>query len=219
VASDQAIGLPEKLRDNFVQTYFVDSVIRADEADSPDAWPLDRKRARDVIYYEWHDGELRLEEYETIYVTDRSGVKGTRTHARVMLLDDPQAVEVIKTFLTLIPPDRRQSKGTFGVNLLRTYTNIVISPHRDDEDFVFIYVLDRVGDGAKTHLYAVDGAAPDFERQLQPGELIVFDDARYMHYATPLEPDVDGHAMRDAIVCTVDYETTYLSPGSKPRGG
>ncbi|MBO0880299.1 MAG: 2OG-Fe dioxygenase family protein [Mycobacterium sp.] len=213
VTSDQAIGLPEKLRDNFVQTYFVDGVIRTDEGDLV----IDRKRARDVIYYEWHDGDLQLEEYETIRITDRGRMKGERIPARVTLLDDPQAVELIKTFLTLIPPGRRQSKGTFGVNLFRTYTNVVTVPHRDDEEFTFIYVLNRVGDGATTHLYDIDADTIDFEQQLQPGELIVIDDERYLHDASPLEPDADGRAMRDALVCTVDYETSYLRPGSKPR--
>jgi hypothetical protein len=216
VTSDQAIGLPEKFRDNFVQTYFVEGKIRHDEGD----WPIDRKRARDVIYYEWHDGELRLEEYKTISITDRAGIKGKRDHARVMLLDDPQAAELIKTFLTLIPPDRRQSRGTFGVNLFRTYTNVVTAPHRDDEEFIFIYVLNRVGDGAKTHLYDADSATAKFQHQLEPGELIVFDDGRYLHDASPLEPPADGApAMRDALVCTVDYDTTYLKPNSMLAAG
>lgn len=212
VTSDQAVGLPEKFRENFVQTYFVDGVIRHDEGDSP----IDRKRARDVVHYEWHDGELQLEEYETISIKDRAGIKGERIHARVRLLGDPQAVELIKTFLALIPPDRRQSSGTFGVNLFRTYTNVVTAPHRDDEEFIFIYVLNRVGGGAETHLYDVKGVIADFEHQLQPGELIVFDDDRYLHDASPLVPDPDGKAMRDALVCTVDYETTYLKPKSAP---
>jgi hypothetical protein len=215
VTSDQAIGLPEKFRDNFGQTYFVDGVIRHDEGD----WPKDRERARDVIYYEWQDGELRLTEYETIIIRDRAGIKGERIHARVMLLGDPQAAELIKAFLSLIPPDRRQPRGTFGVNLFRTYTNVVTAPHRDDEEFIFIYVLNRVGDGAKTHLYDVEGITGDFEHQLQPGELIVFDDERYRHDASPIEPPADGRrAMRDALVCTVDYKTTYLEPTAEAAG-
>jgi hypothetical protein len=214
VTSDRAIGLPEKLHDNFAQTYFVDGVIRADAGD----WPVDRKRARDVIYYEWQDRELRLAEHETIRITDRAGLKGVRIPARVTLLDDPQAVDLIKTLITLIPPGRRQSKGTFGVNLFRTYTNVVTTPHRDNEEFIFIYVLNRVGDGAETHLYDVGATTTKFQRQLQPGELVVVDDERYLHYASPLEPDSDGHAMRDALVCTIDYETTYLCPGTQPPG-
>src|SRR5207245_11187007 len=57
----------EKLRNNFAQTYFVDGVIRCDAGDRP----VDREKARDVIYYEWHDRELRLAEHETIRITDR----------------------------------------------------------------------------------------------------------------------------------------------------
>jgi hypothetical protein len=213
VTSDQAVGLPETLRDNFVQTYFIDSVIRTDEGD----WPIDRKRARDVIYYEWHGAELQLKEYETISITDRASINGERIPARVTLLDNPQAVELIKMLLTLVPPDRRQSKGTFGVNLFRTYTNVVTTPHRDDEEFTFIYVLNRVGGGATTRLYDVIADSTDFEQQLQPGELVVFDDERYLHDTSPLEPDENGRATRDALVCTVDYETTYLRPRSKPQ--
>jgi hypothetical protein len=212
VTSDQAVGLPEKFRDNFVQTHFGDDKIRHDEGD----WPIDRKRARDVVYYEWHGDELRLEEYETIVLTNRAGIEGKRDHARIPLLEDPQAVELVKTFLTLIPPERRQLKGTFGLNLFRTYTNVVTKPHRDDEEFIFIYVLNRVGGGAETHLYNLDRTTVELQHQLQPGELIVFDDDRYFHDASPLEPPADGsQAMRDALVCTVDYKTSYLEPESE----
>lgn len=215
MTSDQAIGLPEKLRDHFVRTYFVDNVIHCAEGDLV----VGRKRARDVIYYEWVDGELQLEEYETIHFVDREGhimdgdgfEEGLRIYARVMLLDDPQAVEFIKKLLTLVPPERRQSKGTFGVNLFRTCAEIVKAPHRDVDEFSFTYVLNRVGGGAKTHLYDVNAATTIFEQQLQAGELLVFDDERFFHNASPLESDADGQAMRDAIICTVDYETTYLS--------
>jgi hypothetical protein len=214
VTSDQAIGLPEKLRDNFLQRYFIDNVICRTEGDQL----IDRKRARDVIYYEWLDAdELQLEEYETIHMMDGGIKDGLRVYTRVMLLDDPQAVDLIKAFLTLVPPERRRNKGTFGVNLFRTYTNVVVAPHRDDDEFTLIYVLNRVGDGAKTQLYDVNAATTNFEQQLQPGELIVFDDERFLHNASPLEPDADGHAMRDALVCTVDYEKEYLSPGSRPQ--
>jgi hypothetical protein len=220
VTSDQAIGLPEKFRDNFAQTYFVDDLIRHDAGD----WPIDRKRARDVIYYEWHNGELRLREYEKITITDRANIKGEREHARVWLLGDPQAEQFIRTLLTLIPLGRRSAKGTFGANLFRTYTNVVTKPHRDGEEFVFIYVLNRLGDGAETHLYDLDSVTADgipkgqpiFRRQLQPGDLIVFDDERYFHDASPLVPPEGGQAMRDALVCTIDLETTYLKLESEP---
>jgi hypothetical protein len=136
-----------------------------------------------------------------------------------MLLDDPQAKEFIEKLLRLIPPSRRRSEGTFGINLFRTYTNVVTKPHRDHEEFIFIYVLNRVGEGAETRLYPPgsvtdDGqviAAPILKQQLQPGDMIVFDDERVMHDASPLENPPGGQAMRDALVCTVDFDTTYLN--------
>lgn len=214
VTSDRAIGLPEKFRENFAQTYFVDGVIRHDESD----WPIDRKRARDVVHYCWLGDTLTLDEHGTITITDRAGIKGKREHARVMLLDDRQAREFIDKLLHLIPPSRRRSEGTFGINLFRTYTNVVTKPHHDDEEFIFIYVLNRVGEGAVTHLYTPESvtddgqitAPPILQQQLQPGDMIVFDDKRVKHDASPLENPPGGQAMRDALVCTVDLDTTYF---------
>jgi hypothetical protein len=206
--------MPEKFRENFNQTYFIDSIIRHDKGD----WPIDRKRARDVLHYWWHGDTLTLEEYPIITITDRAGIEGARDHSRVRLLDDPQAKEFIDALLRLIPPSRRQPEGTFGVNLFRTFTNVVTKPHHDDEEFIFIYVLNRVGDGAQTRLYEPESvkddgritADPILEQQLQPGDMIVFDDNRYKHDASPLEAPGGGQAMRDALVCTVDLDTTYL---------
>ena len=214
VTSDEAIGLPEKFRENFAQTYFVDGVIRHDEGD----YPIDRKRARDVVHYWWHGDKVRLEEYETITITDRAGIKGKRDHARVELLADPQAREFVETLLRFMPFPLRKPEGTFGVNLFRTFTNVVSKPHRDHEEFVYIYVLDRVGEGARTHLYTPESvtedgrvtAAPILDQQLQPGDIIVFDDKRYKHDASPLESPLGGQAMRDALICTIDSDETYL---------
>jgi hypothetical protein len=94
----------------------------------------------------------------------------------------------------------------------------VTRPHRDNEEFIILYVLDRVGDGAETYLYrpedvAEDGrpiAEPVLQQQLNPGDIIIFDDKRFRHGATPLVAPVGGQAQRDALVCTVDYPATYL---------
>jgi hypothetical protein len=141
-------------------------------------------------------------------------------------MEDPLAEKFIRTFLQLVPEDRRQSKGTFGINLFRTFTDIVSKPHKDNEEFIMLYVLDRVGGGAETYLYDTglasgDGeqpaiahgdttAEPAFSRQLDPGDLIIFEDGRFNHGATPLEDPPGGKARRDVLVCTVDYEDTYL---------
>lgn len=218
LTDDQKIGLPAKFRENFSQTYYNDTILRRDPGD----WPRDRKRARDVIGYQWRRDGLHLEEYDKITITDRAGIEGKREHSRVMLLGDPQAAELVRTFLTLVPPCRRQADGTFGVNLFRTYTNVVTKPHHDHEQFVILYVLDRIGDGAETYLYRPEDVTdqgeptgkPILRRQLNPGEIIIFEDRRFKHGATKLEAQPGESAMRDALVCTVDYPDTYLRAGS-----
>src|SRR5580658_6176225 len=99
VTTDREIGLPVGFNRNFSKKYFVDSVIRHDGGD----WPMDRTRARDVIRYRWQDDKLTLEEHDTISITDRAGIKGTRIHARVELLADTQAKALVSAFLKLIP--------------------------------------------------------------------------------------------------------------------
>jgi hypothetical protein len=214
LTNDQAIGLPEKFRKNFRETYFNDFVLRHDAGD----WPKDRKRARDVIRYQWRDGDLQVREHETITITDRAGIEGKRNPSRVNLLDDPQAEGLIRTFLGFVPPDKRQVDGTFGVNLFRTFTNVVTKPHHDYEQFVILYMLNRIGGGAETYLYnpgdvteqGEPTAEPVLRHQLNPGEIIIFEDKRFKHGATPLEAPPGATAMRDVLVCTVDYHNTYL---------
>jgi hypothetical protein len=218
LTDDQKIGLPEKIRENFGQTYFNDSMLRHDDGD----WPADRQRARDVIRYQWRDDALQLREHETITITDRAGIPGERDHSRVRLLADPQAAELAHVFLHLVPAARRRPDGTFGVNLFRTFTSVVTTPHHDHEEFVIIYVLNRLGNGAETYLYHPgdirgDGrpaAQPVLRRQLNPGEILIFEDSLFKHGTTPLEDPQGGTAMRDALVCTVDDLSTYLKATS-----
>jgi 2OG-Fe dioxygenase len=215
LTSEDEIGLPEKFRENFVQTYFTDAYIRHDPGD----WPVDRKRARDVVRYWWRDGGLRLEEHDTIALTDRAGIPGRREHSRVRLLEDPQAKEFVSTLLRLVPPLQRKATGTFGVNLFRTFSDVVTKPHRDNEELIILYVLDRQGEGAESYLYDPDDVTaegevigdPVLRRQLNPGDIMIFDDARFRHGATPLQALPGGAPRRDVLVCTVDSPDTYLT--------
>lgn len=214
LTTEWEIGLPPKCAKYLQQTYFDGGQLRHDEGDRP----ADRERARDVILYEWNDGKLSLEEYETIAIRDRSEIKGERIHKRIALLDDPQATELIETFLSLVPEGRRQQRGTFGVNLFRTHTDVVSKPHQDEEEFIILYILDREGDGAESYLYKYDsqemGPAEVGEqvlrKQLNAGDLMIFEDSRFKHGATQLIPPPGGRAKRDVLVCTVDHPTTYL---------
>lgn len=219
--SEAKIGLPEKFRENFVQTYFTEDQIRHDPGD----WPVDRKRARDVVRYWWRDDDLSLREHRTIAITDRAGIPGRRVHSRVRLLEDAQAEEFIRAVLSLVPPGRRRRTGTFGVNLFRTFTDVVTTPHHDNEELIILYVLDRQGKGAESYLYDPHDVTPEgkvignpiMRQQLNPGDIFIFDDKRFMHGATPLEALPDGTSKRDVLVCTVDYRDTYLSMRARFR--
>lgn len=220
LTNDKVIGLPNKFRQSFLSKYFNDDVLHHDEGD----WPIDRKRARDVIRYEWRDDGLHLREHDTITITDRADIPGKRDHSRVLLLNDPEAETFVRTFLSLVPPGRRQRDGTFGVNLFRTFTDVVTKPHHDYEQFVMLYVLDRIGGGAESYLYRPQDvtdagevtAEPVRRHQLNPGEILIFEDEFFKHGATPLEPLPNGAAQRDVLVCTIDDRKTYLKEKPSP---
>ena len=211
---DWDLGVSDDFREQFHQRYFNDDMLRHDDGD----WPKDRKRSRDVIHYKWSDSGLELSEHETITITDRAGIKGSREHKRVEILRDPQARQLVEKLLHLVPRERRQREGTLGVNFFRTYTDVVTTPHHDNEEYIFLYLMHRDGGGAESYLYhdseGFAGGPPDKpvldHYQLNPGELLIFEDSLFTHGATPLEPLSDGTAMRDMIVFTVDYPGTYL---------
>jgi 2OG-Fe dioxygenase len=207
VVSDDELGLPgARLREHLLRTYFTPDVLRRYPGDIP----ADRERARDVVEYAW-DGETPvLTEHAEIAIEDRGGRPGRREYARTPVAHDPLFAAWIRAALGLIPAGRRRRRGTFGVNIFRTFTNVVTRPHADGEEFVFVYVVDRAGTGAETALFRPE--APDtavHTQRLEPGQLIVFEDARFLHTASPLIAPEGGHARRDALVCTVDYPQTY----------
>ena len=218
LTDEASIGLPNDFRQRFGAAYFNNDMLRRDEGD----WPRDRERARDVIFYQRQEDDLELHEFDTITITNRAGIEGKRDHARVRLLIDELAQQFVRTLLAMVPKDHRLDEGTFGVNLFRTYTNVVTTPHHDNEQFIVTYVVDRVGEGAETYLYRPEDVTEDGEildnpilqQQLNPGQMIIFRDSKYKHGATPLEPPQGEQARRDAVVCTVDYRDTYLAPST-----
>ena len=205
--TDRMLGLPRDFRGKLSETYFNDEVLRSDVPDLP----VDRKRARDVIYYERDNPRLHLSEYKDILISNRGDIPGERRHSRVLLLGNDYARAWVTACLSLVPAQLRHDRGTFGVNLFRTYTNVVTRPHQDNEEFIIIYVLDKIGRGAKSYLYRSDNPEKRilFET-LRPGEILIFRDSDFLHGATPLEPRGNRSTQRDAMICTVDYPSTYL---------
>ncbi|MGQ0837909.1 2OG-Fe dioxygenase family protein [Actinokineospora sp.] len=191
-------------REHIHRTYFTGDVLRCYDGDIPP----DRERARDVIRYDWRSGALDLREYESIAIENRGDHPDRREFERIEILQDDVFARWISTALHLIPTALRQDRGTFGVNMFRTYTNVVTKPHQDGEEFVFIYVVDKIGGGGETVLYGMDSEIV-LKDTLEPGEMVVFRDKQFRHTASPLTSAPDAPARRDALVCTVNYPDTY----------
>ncbi|MBD1846281.1 2OG-Fe dioxygenase family protein [Cyanobacteria bacterium FACHB-63] len=76
--------------------------------------------------------------------------------------------------------------------------------HRDGVDIVGIFSVDRnkIG-GGETHLYkSKDGKPPVFSKVLNPGEFLVFRDAQYFHYTSPVNVIAGEQGTRDVFVLT-----------------
>jgi hypothetical protein len=203
VVSDTDLGFDPEIRRHIVQNYFTEKVLKSDHP----AVHRDRDRARDVVRYAWDGPHLVVREHDRIDIINRSGYAGSRTPNRVQLLDEVPMEAWLRRMLELIPAESRQAEGTFGINFMRTRTTVVSGPHSDDEEWVFVYVADKHGEGAETTLHDNDDPDRIVHRvTLAPGDLIVFRDAAYLHNASPL---VGEHAQRDALVCTVNYPDTY----------
>ncbi|PXY35036.1 hypothetical protein BAY59_06095 [Prauserella coralliicola] len=207
VLSESEFGFSAEDRAHLHRAFFHSGVLRRYEKDLP----VDRERARDVVRFEWAGTELRLSEHDTITIENRGERPEAREYGRVEVLADGLFETWIRKALALLPEHWRDPRGTFGVNLFRTFTNVVTKPHQDGERFIFIYVVDKVGHGAETWLYGPgeDDHEPIFRGTLSPGDLMVFEDARFRHTVTPLENPPGGAARRDALVCTVNYAHTY----------
>jgi hypothetical protein len=189
-----------------IRNYFSRGILKRPGNDTPP----DRERARDVILYEWHKNfdSVRLTESENVTVRRPNGDRDE--YARVRLLEDLIGYQFAITILSLIPACWRQRCGALGVNLLRTFTDVVTSPHQERlGQFVGIWVIDKVGEGAETYLY--DYFTPGrlvLRHVLQPGEFIMFNDELFLHSTTPLKP-VNGSAQRDAVNFIIHFPAFY----------
>lgn len=206
VVTDVALGIDAEDRMAISRKYFEDTALEADLV----TVHADRRRSRDVLRYVREDARIELSENPTVTIVNRSGHEGARTPLRVETLNEPTLQLFARRMLDFVPQARRSRSGTFGINFFQTRTNVVSKPHRDDEDFCIIYVVDIHGSGAETQLRKIDN--PDdvhFRYALRAGEMLIFDDTRFLHYTSPISgPD---SRYRNALVCTVDSPATYPS--------
>jgi hypothetical protein len=201
IADENFLGVPADFRQRFHRQYFTTGILRR----YPDDIPADRERARDVIRYDWAgEDKVSLVSHDSVAIA-REGRLGPREFSRVELVEDEDFAIWTAGILSLVPPESRLERGTFGVNLFRTRTQVVTGQHRDHERFIIVYVLAKSGDGAETTLH--DDLGEVVQRTtLRPGEFVIFDDERFKHSASPL---TGAGARRDVLVCTVNYAGTY----------
>ncbi|WP_442498982.1 2OG-Fe dioxygenase family protein [Methylobacter sp. sgz302048] len=127
------------------------------------------------------------------------------------LNDELANLEMFKAFLLVFRDFCALRPGAeIGVHQIRT----TCSPHsygdpapegihRDGTNFVCIYSVDRNNvEGAKTHLYTSRTEEPVFNKTLYPGELVLVNDRKFLHYTTPVHPAGEGSGTRDVFVLT-----------------
>jgi hypothetical protein len=200
-------GFDPNFRQYAINAYFDGGQLAVE---SYNVFPPDRERARDVIHYAQAAAELLLVEHAVTTIADRTYHQGERQYGRVQLLQDPLFRQWLQAAIDLVPPTPHFAESTLGVNLFRTRGDVVNGPHRDDEQLVMVYVVDKVGEGGTSTLYTDESDEPFFAYTLVPGQMLVFDDQRFRHSATPLRPGQDGQQPhRDTIVCTVNKPETY----------
>jgi hypothetical protein len=203
IATDVELGVP--FGTHFAEKFFTGKYLRRYDGDMP----IDRLRARGVVRYNRFGDDLDLTEHDTVDLPDRNNPARTRQFDQTKVLKDEKFVALVETLLNLVPERHRKSAGTFGINMFRTFTDVVTKPHHDEEEYVIVYVVAKMTKGGRTQLLCNNSDEVVLERELQPGQLIMFRDDMFRHGATALEAPVGKGGHRDALICTVDYPTTY----------
>jgi hypothetical protein len=196
-------GFGDKFRSYLLSTYF-DSGLQRDYLSGHE----NRERLRAAVVYSWADGNtLLLRDHADAAILDQGGIAGQRRYRQVSVGEDEFLMRWVAMVLSIVPPNERQRLGSFGINFLRTRGKVVNAPHQENAQFAVVYVISRQGVGAETRLSR--SPEPDAESVLKatllPGDLIVFRDADYWHYVSPLTAKPGVELRRDALVCTIDY--------------
>ena len=75
--------------------------------------------------------------------------------------------------------------------------------HSDGTDFIGIFSVDRHNIvGGETHLYTAPKEKPIFSKVLNPGELLLVNDHKFLHFTTPIKPEIEAQGTRDVFVLT-----------------
>lgn len=102
---------------------------------------------------------------------------------------------LIRALLRLIPQEDLPMKGRMSADYFRYSAGLSLGPHQDKFGrWVMIWCLSNdSAQGGESTLEALDGS-PVLRGQLQPGDLLVFDDEKFRHGLTTTQ------AGRDVII-------------------
>ena len=213
ILRDSDLGFSQKDRAS-INAFYDETVL---QNDLPNVYPVDRLRARDVVRYRCQEKKVFIAEHSSIRIKTPKETLGNHPHEvvreykRTFLLDEPAFRRIIEHLLQMVPPEERQSQGTIGVNLFKTFSDVVSGPHQDGVQFVGIYIPDKNCTGSETTLSAIgDPDETVFRRSLEAGDFLIFRDKDFVHSVSPLKPPTNNAAMyRNALILTVDYKDTY----------
>lgn len=208
VLGESDLGLTREDRSGILGQFFRDDVLGPE---TPGVTPVDRLRARDKVDYVRPSAyQVDFWPSDSIALTTPPGLPGSHLHGvprnfnRVDALGLEATRTMIGSFLRVIPFQYRFNKGELALNFFRTFTSVVEDFHQDGVRYFFVYVLNKTGDGAETQLKHIESREIVFHTTLWPGQIIIVDDQRYEHYATPL---IGDNCRRDTIVGMLYYPT------------
>jgi 2OG-Fe dioxygenase len=159
----------------------------------PDPRGRGKLHARDVLDYDRRTGQVG--EAGSV-----AHIDGTDDFSRFRLTEGPPRVRGIAAeLLTLIPSPLRHPAGRLSVDYFRYVPGTLSGTHQDGfGDVVVIWVLARDGGGGESYLTGVhaspSGVRDVFRGVLDPGQLLIFRDALFVHGLTTVR------GSRDALI-------------------
>lgn len=161
---------------------------------SPDPRAAGKLHARDVVTYAPVE---QLAEAESIAFTTQRG-EVIDDFSRFRLLDWYAGADVAGDIVwDLVPAEDQRQSGEVSADYFRYTTPAASAPLHQDGfgDYVVIWVLGRTGAGGESILVRKAGGQPVLNRALEPGEVLIFRDADFLHGVGPMRTGT-----RDVII-------------------
>jgi 2-oxoglutarate-Fe(II)-dependent dioxygenase family protein len=204
--SDLKLGFGTELREVLMRRLFNDpEIVRHHPGDVP----KDRKRARDVVEYYQDEDTYYFSEYPTIELKPQGNITERPKQSRFFAFNYP----LLARFISMIPsfqPSEVQNEnpeGTIGINAFITQTDVVTDFHSDNERYVILYCVNKIGSGGETTIQQDYPLPPiQYSTTLEPGDIFIFTDHHYRHYTSGLKNEQGQIAQRSMLVCTIDDE-------------